>query len=113
MTNFFAGLYIKADRSIEVGHFIRLENGEEGYVTDVGWRSTRIRMLPNNLVVIPNSKLVQSIITNYSEKFKICRRLSWRVERQLPRSCWCYSWRRREGVEPRNAVKGSKKMLEN
>lgn len=63
--NFFAGLYIKADRPIEVGHYIRLEGGEEGYVDRIGWRSTRIRMLPNNTVVVPNSKLVQSNILNY------------------------------------------------
>lgn len=63
--NFFAGLYIKADRPIEVGHYVRLESGEEGYVDRIGWRSTRIRMLPNNMVVVPNSKLVQSNITNY------------------------------------------------
>jgi small-conductance mechanosensitive channel len=63
--NFFAGLYIKADRPIEVGQFVRLESGEEGYVDWIGWRSTRIRMLPNNTVVVPNSKLVQSNITNY------------------------------------------------
>jgi small-conductance mechanosensitive channel len=63
--NFFAGLHVRADRPIEVGHYIRLESGEEGYVAHIGWRSTRIRMLPNNMVVVPNSKLVGSIITNY------------------------------------------------
>ena len=63
--NFFAGLHIKADRPIQIGHYIRLEGGQEGYVEQIGWRSTRIRMLPNNLVVVPNNKLVQSIITNY------------------------------------------------
>lgn len=63
--NFFAGLYLKADRPIEIGHYIRLEGGEEGYVERIGWRSTRIRMLPNNMVVVPNSKLVQSNILNY------------------------------------------------
>lgn len=63
--NFFAGLHIKADRPVQVGHFIRLESGEEGYVTHIGWRSTRIQMLPNNMVVVPNNKLVQSVITNY------------------------------------------------
>jgi len=63
--NFFAGLYIKADRPIELGHYVRLEGGEEGYVDRIGWRSTRIRMLQNNMVVVPNSKLVQTNITNY------------------------------------------------
>jgi small-conductance mechanosensitive channel len=63
--NFFAGLYIKADRFIDVGQFVRLESGEEGYVSHIGWRSTQVRMLANNMVIVPNSKLVQSIITNY------------------------------------------------
>jgi small-conductance mechanosensitive channel len=63
--NFFAGLYVKADRPIEIGHYIRLQSGEEGYVEHIGWRSTRIRMLPDNMVVVPNNKLVQDIITNY------------------------------------------------
>lgn len=63
--NFFAGLHVKADRPIELGHYIRIESGEEGFVEHIGWRSTRIRMLPNNMVVVPNSKLVGSIITNY------------------------------------------------
>jgi small-conductance mechanosensitive channel len=63
--NAFAGLHIKADRPIEVGQFIRLEGGDEGFVERIGWRSTRIRMLPNKSAVVPNSKLVQSTIINY------------------------------------------------
>ncbi|MFA5824312.1 MAG: mechanosensitive ion channel domain-containing protein, partial [Thermodesulfovibrionales bacterium] len=45
--------------------FIKLETGQEGYVEDITWRTTRIKMLPNNMVVIPNNKLAQSIVTNY------------------------------------------------
>jgi small-conductance mechanosensitive channel len=63
--NAFAGLYLQADRPIELGQFIRLETGEEGYVERIGWRSTGIRMLPNKTAVVPNSKLVQSTIINY------------------------------------------------
>ena len=65
LANMFAGLHIMLERTIRVGDFIRLESGEEGYVEDITWRTTRIRMLPNNMVLIPNSKLAQSIITNY------------------------------------------------
>jgi small-conductance mechanosensitive channel len=65
LSNFFAGLYILADRPIRMGDYIKLEGGPEGYVEGVGWRSTRIRTLPNNIVVIPNSKVSESIITNY------------------------------------------------
>jgi small-conductance mechanosensitive channel len=34
-------------------------------VVDVGWRSTRVRMLPNNVVVVPNKRVAESVITNY------------------------------------------------
>jgi small-conductance mechanosensitive channel len=63
--NLFAGVHILVEKPIRVGDFIRLETGEEGYVTDIGWRTTRIRMLPNNMVIVPNAKVAQSILTNY------------------------------------------------
>lgn len=65
LANLFAGMHILIEKSIRVGDFIKLETGQEGYVEDVTWRTTRIRMLPNNMVVIPNSKLSQSVVTNY------------------------------------------------
>jgi small-conductance mechanosensitive channel len=65
LANLFAGIHILMEKSIRVGDFIRLESGQEGYVEDITWRTTRVKMLPNNMVVIPNSKLSQSIVTNY------------------------------------------------
>jgi len=65
LANFFAGLYILADRPIRVGDYIKLEGGPEGYVEGVGWRSTRIRNPSDKIVIIPNSKVSESIITNY------------------------------------------------
>jgi len=65
LANLFAGIHILIEKAVRVGDFIKLESGQEGYVEDITWRTTRIRMLPNNMVVIPNSKLSQSIVTNY------------------------------------------------
>lgn len=65
LSNFFAGIYITAERSIKIGDYVELENGLAGYVEEIGWRSTKIRTLPNNIVVIPNSKLAESIVTDY------------------------------------------------
>lgn len=65
LSNLFAGFYITLAKQIRIGDFVKLETGEEGYVLDIGWRATRIRMLSNNVVLIPNNKLSQSIITNY------------------------------------------------
>ena len=65
LANLFAGIHILVEKSIRVGDFVKLETGQEGYVQDITWRTTRVRMLPNNMVVIPNSKLAQSVVTNY------------------------------------------------
>jgi small-conductance mechanosensitive channel len=65
LANLFAGIHILMEKSVRVGDFVRLETGQEGYVDDITWRTTRVRMLQNNMVVIPNSKLSQSVVTNY------------------------------------------------
>jgi small-conductance mechanosensitive channel len=65
LANLFAGIHILMEKSIRVGDFVKLETGQEGYVEDITWRTTRVRMLPNNIVVVPNNKLSQSIVTNY------------------------------------------------
>ena len=66
LTNFFAGLNILTDGSIRIGDFVELDGGMSGYVDQIGWRTTRIRMLANNMVIIPNTKLADSIATNYN-----------------------------------------------
>ena len=66
LSNFFAGLHIISDRPVSVGDFIELQDGVSGYVEDIGWRSTRIKTLPNTIVIVPNSKLAESTITNYA-----------------------------------------------
>ena len=65
LANFFAGLFITLAGQIRVGDYIKLDSGQEGYVVDFSWRSTRLRMLANNLVVVPNSKLSQAILVNH------------------------------------------------
>jgi small-conductance mechanosensitive channel len=44
---------------------VKLDSGQEGYVADFSWRSTRLRMLANNLIVVPNAKLAQAIVVNH------------------------------------------------
>ncbi|MEK7407195.1 MAG: mechanosensitive ion channel family protein [Acidobacteriota bacterium] len=66
LTNFFAGIHILVERPIFVGDFIRLETGQEGVVTDIGWRTTRIATLGGNVVVAPNTKITSGILVNYS-----------------------------------------------
>jgi small-conductance mechanosensitive channel len=66
LSNFFSGLYIVVDKPVRPGDFIRVDPSYEGYVESIGWRSTHLRTLANNLVVIPNATLSKAIITNYT-----------------------------------------------
>jgi small-conductance mechanosensitive channel len=66
LSNFFSGLYILADRPVRPNDYIKLESNQEGYVLRIGWRSTILRTLGNNYVVIPNSTLAKASITNFS-----------------------------------------------
>ncbi len=65
LSNFFAGLQILISRKIKVGDYIQLSSGEAGYVSDIDWRNTIIKTTTNNLIIIPNAKLVSVIVTNY------------------------------------------------
>jgi small-conductance mechanosensitive channel len=65
LSNLFAGMHLLADKPIRVGDYVKIADTVEGYVVDVGWRSTRVRMLQNIVVVVPNKKVAESVITNY------------------------------------------------
>ena len=65
LENFFSGVQILIDKPFRIGDFIELESGEQGFVEKIGWRSTWIKMLPNNIVIVPNGKVSQSKIINY------------------------------------------------
>ncbi len=65
LANFFAGTYVVTEGELNVGDYIELQGGPSGYVVEVGWRSTKIRSMFNNLVIIPNSRMADSIVTNY------------------------------------------------
>ncbi|MFH1012857.1 MAG: mechanosensitive ion channel family protein [Candidatus Peregrinibacteria bacterium] len=67
LSNYFSGLYVAAEGFIQPDDFIELDNGLKGSVVQIGWRNTILRQWNNNLVMIPNSKLADSVITNYNE----------------------------------------------
>ena len=67
LANLFAGTYVMTEGAIAAGDYIQLEGGISGYVIGVGWRSTRVRTWTNNMVVIPNAKFAETIVTNFQK----------------------------------------------
>ncbi|MBX7147509.1 mechanosensitive ion channel family protein [bacterium] len=66
LSDFISGLHLIMDKPISVGHFVRLDSGEEGLVEQIGWRNSRIRTMANNTVVMPNSKLADTTLVNFN-----------------------------------------------
>ena len=65
LSNLFSGFYVSLTGQVRIGDYIKLDSGEEGYISDISWRSTSIRSLQNNVIIIPNAKLAKATITNY------------------------------------------------
>lgn len=63
--NIFGGISLIIDRSITVDDFIKLDDGTQGLVADIGLRSTKLKSPDGDLIIIPNGKLADSKIYNY------------------------------------------------
>ena len=70
ISNLFAGLNVMTDGSIRVGDYVELDTGMIGMIESIGWRTTRIRLLSDNTVIMPNSRLADSVATNYNHPFE-------------------------------------------
>lgn len=64
--NMFAGFTILVDRPFRPGDRIRLASGEVGDVVEVGTRSTRVRLVDQNMLIVPNAELVNTRVVNFN-----------------------------------------------
>lgn len=70
----FIGLAMNFDRPFEIGDYIQLQpgatpmqsSGPSGRVVELNWRTTRLVTGEGNLIVIPNGRLGEMVVTNYS-----------------------------------------------
>jgi small-conductance mechanosensitive channel/CRP-like cAMP-binding protein len=67
----FIGLAMNFDRPFEIGDFIQVVTGStggpSGRVSELNWRTTRLVTAEGNMIVIPNGKLGDMIVTNFSK----------------------------------------------
>jgi small-conductance mechanosensitive channel len=65
--NLFAGVQIILSKQVRPQDYVRLDSGQEGWVTDVKSRNTTILTFPDgNLLAVPNSLLASSVVKNFS-----------------------------------------------
>jgi small-conductance mechanosensitive channel len=63
---FVSGLVLIFDPAIQIGDFVETDGGVRGEVVEIGPRATRLRTNDNLNVVIPNSIMTQSRVTNWT-----------------------------------------------
>ncbi|NOT28340.1 MAG: mechanosensitive ion channel [Acidobacteria bacterium] len=70
--NLFAGLAIQIEKPFRVGDWVTI-GGQDGLVSEITWRATKMRTKAGNFVVVPNSVLAKDTITNYCEPSRALR----------------------------------------
>ncbi|RLB96930.1 MAG: mechanosensitive ion channel family protein [Deltaproteobacteria bacterium] len=75
--NLISGLLILAERRFNLGDWIYVDGVVEGTVESIGFRSTLVRRYDKAPVFVPNSKLSDSSVTNFSGM--TYRRIYWTI----------------------------------
>ncbi|MGV8151260.1 MAG: mechanosensitive ion channel family protein [Candidatus Woesearchaeota archaeon] len=70
LTNLFGGISIIADKPFKIGDRIRVDDRYEGYVSQIGMRSTTIRSPVDTYIHIPNSVIASTALENKSRENK-------------------------------------------
>ena len=81
--NLFGGLVIFLDKPFAVGDWIEMDN-YEGTIEDITFRTTRIRTFENALVNVPNAKIADASVTNWSKMEKRRYKTNLCVELDTP-----------------------------
>ncbi|MYE54330.1 MAG: mechanosensitive ion channel family protein, partial [Chloroflexi bacterium] len=66
IASFIAGTYVVAEGHISEGDYVEIDSERAGFVESIGWRSTVLRSRFNNMIVVPNNLITESIVTNYT-----------------------------------------------
>ena len=64
LSDLFSGIALNLERPAHAGDWISLA-GAEGQILEINWRATRLRTRAGDLIVIPNSVLSKSVVTNH------------------------------------------------
>ena len=64
--NFISGMIILFERSLTVGDYIELEDGQSGILKSLNMRSTTLETFDGKEIMVPNEKFITDIITNWT-----------------------------------------------
>lgn len=67
LSNLFGGIAILSDKPFRIGHRIKI-GANEGWVREIGLRTTRIETLDGTQLIVPNAEIAKSVIENVSKE---------------------------------------------
>lgn len=73
LSHIIGGVSLMLDEAYTEGDYILLDNGHEGIIFQIGYRSTKFRTFDEEIIIIPNGILSKMIITNLSQPVKRIR----------------------------------------
>jgi len=66
LADLFSGIAINIEDPFRAGDWITVDGTAEGQVVEINWRATRMRDRNGDTLVIPNSQIAKSRVTNHS-----------------------------------------------
>lgn len=63
-----SGFLLLFDRLVRIGDYLELQTGERGVVAEIGPRATRLRNNDDLDVLVPNSRLIEAPVTNWTHQ---------------------------------------------
>ncbi|MBI1405987.1 MAG: mechanosensitive ion channel [Caulobacter sp.] len=65
---FISGLLLVFDRLVQIGDYLELQTGERGVVAEIGPRATRLRNNDDIDILVPNSRLIEAPVINWTHQ---------------------------------------------
>lgn len=66
--NFVSGLIILFDRTVRIGDFVVLPDGQEGFVEAINMRSTTVETTDGKDIMVPNTTFIENSYENWTHK---------------------------------------------
>ncbi len=73
ISNFVSGIILMVERSVRIGDYVELDNNLRGYIHDIRMRSVTIVTNENINIIVPNQKLIENNVINWTMNDNIRR----------------------------------------
>lgn len=71
--DFVSGITLLIEGSLKVGDIVQMQDGEVGKVMQIGLRTSKVETRDNFILIVPNSKLINDSLINWSHIINITR----------------------------------------